>query len=602
LCTLSLARKLGYTQPVMSDTPLLLKRLHDQALNERDAQRRRLLDQWSLPLGERVARGLAIDGLHLHSLQPGETFILACQRNDSRFREGDVLILHHGNPQAPGALQCSLEYDGGTLLELNLLDAGLPSGGDFSGNYFQLQTNPDGWIADEGQLDRTPFYLEALEACASTARGRERILPLMTGGLAPGVDYAGYQRARKTAAAAGLDEHQAEAVAQCYATDLVHLVQGPPGTGKTCVLAHLVRLLVTDGQRVLVTALTHRAVNNALNKIAQLDPALPVCKIGQARRSRDLLSPNYESFSASGFGAPVGGFAVGATLFTILSQRLAHVEFDVVVFDDASQITLIQAMMGMLAGSRYIFIGDERQLVPGSSQSHSNGTGASIFGFLNGRGFTTLLDTTYRMNDVLTEWSSRTFYADAVRSAPGVAERRLKLRHPNPAWDLVLDPARPAIFLDLGHRSTTVRNRLEAETICELVLALLNAGLPPGELGVVVPFRAQGRAIRALLRAHLPEMEVLRALVVDTVDRLQGQEREVVLISLTTSSPAFTSQLVDFFFLPEKLNMAITRPRTKLIIVGSSYILHAVPVDDQMAAWIDLLRDLLAHSSLRNLR
>jgi DNA replication ATP-dependent helicase Dna2 len=589
----------------MSNTTHLLKRLHDQVLNERDAQRRQLLEQWSLPLSERVARGIAIDGLHLHSLQPDETFTLACQRNDSRFREGDTLILHRGDPQAPDALQCSLEYDGGTLLELSLLGAGQPSKRDFTDNYFQLQTNPDGWIADEDQLDRAPYYLEALEACASTARGRERILPLMSGRLAPRVDYAGCQRARKAAVAAGLNENQAEALAHCYATDLVHLVQGPPGTGKTCVLAHLVHMLVADGQRVLVTALTHRAVNNALNKIAQVDPALPVCKIGQARRAWDLLPPNYESFSASDFGdlagADAGGFAVGATSFTVLSQRLAHVEFDVVIFEDASQITLVQAVMGMLAGSRYIFIGDERQLLPGSPQSRSDGAGASIFGLLNGRGFTTLLDTTYRMNDVLTEWSSRTFYAGALRPAPSVAERRLKLRQPNPAWDLVLDPSRPAIFLDLGHRSTTVRNQLEAETIGELVLALLSAGLPPGELGVVVPFRAQGRAIRTLLRAHLPEREVLQALVVDTVDRLQGQEREVVLISLTTSSPAFTSQLADFFFLPERLNLAITRPRTKLIVIGSSYILHAVPVDAQMAAWIELLRDLLAYCSLRKL-
>jgi DNA replication ATP-dependent helicase Dna2 len=589
----------------MSNMPRLLKRLHDQVLSERDAQRRQLLDQWSLPLSERVARGLAIDGLHLHSLQPGETFTLSCQRNDSRFREGDILILHHGDPQAPGALQCSLEYDGGTLLELSLLDAGPPSDGDFAGNFFQLQTNPDGWIADEGQLDRAPFYLEALETCASTARGRECILPLMAGGLAPGVDYDRYQRAWQAATSAGLNESQVEAVAQCYATDLVHLVQGAPGTGKTCVLAHLVRLLVADGQRVLVTALTHRAVNNALNKIAKLDSALPICKIGQARRAWDLLPPNYESFSASGFGelasAGTGGFAVGASSFTILSQRLADVDFDVVVFEDASQITLIQAMMGMLAGSRYIFIGDKCQLLPDPSQSPSDGAGACIFSFLNGRGFTTLLNTTYRMNDVLTEWSSRTFYAGALRPAPDVAERRLKLRHPNPAWDLVLDPARPAIFLDLGHRSTTVRNPLEAETICELVLALLSAGLPPGELGVVVPFRAQGRTINTLLRAHLPEQEVLRALVVDTIERLQGQEREVVLISLTTSNPAFTSQLADFFFLPEKLNLAITRPRTKLIIVGSSYILQAVPIDAQMATWIDLLRELLAYCSLRKL-
>jgi DNA replication ATP-dependent helicase Dna2 len=292
---------------------------------------------------------------------------------------------------------------------------------------------------------------------------------------------------------------------------------------------------------------------------------------------------------------------VGATPFATLSQRLAHVEFDVVVFEDASQITLPQAIIGMLAGSRFIFIGDEHLSLSGSIQPHPDEASASILGFLKERSFTTLLDTTYRMNDVLAEWPSRTFYTGAMRSAPGVAERRLKLRHPNPAWDLVLDPDRPAVFADLGHRNTTVCSHIEAKAVSELVLALLSAGLPPGEIGVVVPFRAQGRAIRDLLRAYLPEPEALQALAVDTIERLRGQEREVVLISLTTSNPAFTSQLVDFFFLPEKLNMIATRPRTKLIIVGSSYILRAVPVDAQMAIWIGLLEDLLAYCCLRNL-
>ena len=586
----------------MSDYSGLLRRLRDLVLSEQDAQHRHLLRQWSLPLGERVARGFAIEGLRLQSLQPDGSFTLSCQRNDSRFREDDILILHRGDPQDLTALQCSLEYDDETLLELSpLYAAPLPSGGDFAGGLFQLQTNPDGWIADEDSLDLTPFYLEALDACADTYRGRERVLPLLAGGLTPGVDYARYQRAWEAAMAAGLNEGQAEAVAQGYATDLVHLVHGPPGTGKTYVLAHLVRLLVADGQRVLVTALTHRAINNALTKIAQVDPALPACKIGQAARARDLLPPNYENFSLSGFGELAGGYVVGATPFATVSQRLSHIEFDVVIFDEASQITLPLAMMGMLAGSRYIFIGDEHQLPPVSTLRYSDLAGTSVFSYLEGRGYETLLGTTYRMNDVLTEWPSRTFYAGAIYPAPGVAERRLKLSRADPTWALVLDPDHPAVFLDLGHRNTTVRSRLEAETVCELVLSLLSAGLPPGEIGVVVPYRAQGRAIRNLLRVHLPEREALKALVVDTVERMQGQEREVVLISLTTSSPAFASQLADFFFRPERLNVAITRPRTKLIIIGSSYVLRAIPLDAQMEAWVDLLRDLLAHCSLRNL-
>jgi DNA replication ATP-dependent helicase Dna2 len=95
------------------------------------------------------------------------------------------------------------------------------------------------------------------------------------------------------------------------------------------------------------------------------------------------------------------------------------------------------------------------------------------------------------------------------------------------------------------------------------------------------------------LRETLLDEGLTRAIVVDTVERMQGQEREVVLVSLTTSNAAFAAQLADFYFQPERLNVAITRPRTKLIIVGSSHVLKAEPTDYDQQAWVELLRSLL---------
>jgi DNA replication ATP-dependent helicase/nuclease Dna2 len=271
------------------------------------------------------------------------------------------------------------------------------------------------------------------------------------------------------------------------------------------------------------------------------------------------------------------------------------VEFDVVLFDEASQITLPLAIMGMLVGPKYIFIGDQRQLPPVTMLRASDLARTSIFGYLNGRCYETLLTTTYRMNDVLTAWPSRTFYENAIQPAPGVAERRLTLSGKPSRWDFALDPQHPSVFLDLRHRNTMVRSRKEAEIVAELVLALIRARLPAREIGVVAPYRAQGRLIRNMLREVLPSRELLHDLVVDTVERMQGQEREVVLVSLTTSSPGFAEQLAEFFFQPERLNVAITRPRTKLILVGSRYVLEAEPELPELQVWVDLLRDLVAH-------
>jgi DNA replication ATP-dependent helicase Dna2 len=359
------------------------------------------------------------------------------------------------------------------------------------------------------------------------------------------------------------------------------------------MLAHLARLLVEDGRRVFVTALTHRAIHNALNKIPQVDDSIPVCKIGAERHAGDLDVPNFERFDQSRFGENSGGYVIGATPFALQSKRLSGVEFDVVLFDEASQITLPLAIMGMLAGSKYIFIGDENQLPPVTVFSASEVAQTSIFGYLAGRGNETMLDITYRLNDVLTEWPSRTFYRNELRSSEEASKRRLNLSPESTPWDFVLDPEAPAVFLDLCHQNTTVRSRMEADVVMELILSLFMRDVSPEDIGVVVPYRAQSRLIRSLIRRNLLDSDLASRLVVDTVERMQGQEREVVIVSFATASAKFAAQVADFLFQPQRLNVAVTRPRTKLILVGSHYMLDADQYDENHKETLDMLRDLI---------
>jgi DNA replication ATP-dependent helicase Dna2 len=567
-----------------SSTANLLNRLRHFVQAEAEGQYYALDQQWSRPLSERVAKGWAIEGLRLVGIEKG-IIRMHCDTNDSRYREGDLMVLHRDNPKDPNALHVELQYDGETELEFSVI----------KGNHYFLVANPEGWIADQDWFDSSPFYLDALDTVADSLRGRTTILPLLQGSLTPKIDFARYERAAQEVVAAGLNDCQIEAVAQAYAADLLHMIQGPPGTGKTLMLAHLARLLVADGQRVLVTALTHRAIHNALNKIPKVDADIPVCKIGQAQHAGDLKVPNFETFDESHFGDLNGGYVIGATPFALQSQRLANVEFDVILYDEASQITLPLAIMGMLAGNKYVFIGDEHQLPPVTVFSGQQASQTSIFAYLAGRGNETMLNITYRLNDVLVEWPSRTFYRQELKPSTEAAWRRLKLSNEASPWDFVLDPSSPAVFLDLCHRNTTVRSRREADTVIELILALLAHGLSPDEIGVVVPYRAQSRLIRSLLRRTIPDETVWNRIVVDTVERMQGQEREVVLVSFTTASPAFAAQLADFFFQPQRLNVAVTRPRSKLILVGSHHMLDADQYDPQQTEAVTLLRDLIDH-------
>jgi DNA replication ATP-dependent helicase Dna2 len=105
-------------------------------------------------------------------------------------------VLHRGNPRGPETIQCILEYDDETSLDLLITD----------GKPFLLKENPNGWIADESMLDLSSMFLDALDQVSDTLRGREFILPLISGDLAPNIDYARYERAWEVAQVEGLNE------------------------------------------------------------------------------------------------------------------------------------------------------------------------------------------------------------------------------------------------------------------------------------------------------------------------------------------------------------------------------------------------------------
>src|SRR6266542_3254211 len=518
----------------LSDAELgaFLRQLRRLVLDETESVRQQIFHVWSKPVPARVAEGLAIEGVRVVHVEPSGTIELACDRNFSRFREGDVLLLNRGNPFEEPRILVTLEVDDETQL--------LVSSEDPDVNWGRVLHQKTGWILDQGFLDFSQFVLDALDQSGDSAIGRERVLPLLMGQARPTMDVARYELASARAEAWNLNDTQCEALAQAYATNLAYLIQGPPGTGKTLVLARLVQLLAEDGERVLITAFTHRAINNALNKLAELDrrmDAMPVsfCKIGRQARADDLDDvENYETFELSPLTELSGSYVVGATPFATRTQRLSGVEFDTVIFDEASQITLPLAVMGMLVGKRFIFVGDQRQLSPVLATRHGDTLlHGSVFGALVDRGFDTMLEITYRLNAALTAWPSAQFYDNRLVPAPDAADRRIVYDPPPARLAGILDADEPLVFVDLAHQNATTHSDIEASLAADLVVTLLASGLSPSEIGVVTPYRAQARAIRKLLRAALPDARALwRAVVVDTDERMQGQEREVVIVSL----------------------------------------------------------------------
>ncbi|MCX6071833.1 MAG: AAA domain-containing protein [Chloroflexi bacterium] len=357
-----------------------VERLRGAVIHEAAAERQRITAVWNKSQAERVADGQAIEGLRVVGLNPLGGIRLSCSRNQSRFREGDILCLNRGSPLFQPSWNVTLEQDD----ETELLVLPIEEVSDLG----VLESMPEGWFLDEGYQDLSAFYLDALAEAGDSLVGIQRILPLLMNQVRPRAAVEVYERGFAAAEEVGLNEEQAEALAQAYATDLTWLIQGPPGTGKTLVLAHLARMLAEDGERVLITALTHRAINNALNKLGQIAPETPAAKIGQVQRADGLVGvENYPYFNVAPMAEMEKGYVIGATPFATRSKRLAGVEFDTILFDEASQVTLPLAVMGMLAGKRYILFGDQKQLPPVvSGRTRRGDLQESIFASLAGQG------------------------------------------------------------------------------------------------------------------------------------------------------------------------------------------------------------------------
>jgi DNA replication ATP-dependent helicase Dna2 len=180
------------------------------------------------------------------------------------------------------------------------------------------------------------------------------------------------------------------------------------------------------------------------------------------------------------------------------------------------------------------------------------------------------------MNDGVCDLVGRTFYQGRLHPAPAAAGRRMPFV-PGGGLDEVLDPQRPVVIARVDHLQPGMRSLEEAALCADLVAELVRRhGIRPAEIAVIAPFRAQVRLIRsALQRVGLGDEE----LVVDTVERVQGQEREVILVSLAVGDPAATEGRGTFFFSRNRLNVALSRARSKAIVVGSVGAFRALPMD-----------------------
>lgn len=429
---------------------------------------------------------------------------------------------------------------------------------------------------------------------------------------------------------AGLNSTQKRALELPFRSRL-GVIEGPPGTGKTHLLAWILIALVLRAReagqplRIAVSALTHQAIDQVLGKVVELvnrHDLLPFparcLKLGRWKNAEENVLPGGKNAGRNIRVEPLTGrdeisgssfLILGATgygLYQLFNSRQGEFPraFDWVVFDEASQILIPHALLGLIYGrGNFLFIGDEKQLPPIVLGNYEPDTATapqmttvhrSILARileLYGPDLHVRLDETYRMNRELCRFPSKTWYDGALRSAPANAGARLvltpadkaneggktALSHSADFLDRILDPEKPAALVLADHRGCHQRSPTEVEIVSELACRLMiQYGLEPHRLALISPHRAQNNAIADRLAELLLERGYSRPLpLIDTVERVQGAERDVVLFSFTTSDPDHL--MSEFLNNPNRFNVAITRARLKLIVVGSLPFFSAVP-------------------------
>lgn len=420
------------------------------------------------------------------------------------------------------------------------------------------------------------------------------------------------------------DSQQAALEALCR-QDLT-LVWGPPGTGKTHFIAtaivHLSKAFLQTGQRfrAFIHANSHAAINNVLTKLLLLGAgdSLELFKVGSPVDNALIRFIKSKEFSQV-YGTLQAG-VMGATVWAYRHLKPeTHTPPELIVIDEASQMTVPQgAIIWQMVGpeTRVLMVGDHFQLPPilqgqypepddkqpllhrslFEAFQHSEHLAREVQPELP-QVVWPLLES-YRMNEVLTRFSAQELYTmhdsqgRGYRCAtPDIAQRRLQWQ-PLPQTPervrYILDPDFPLVLCVLEGVQALRHNWYEAQLVAELAVWLRQGLLSPlphtaeadyrfwhEKLFIVSPHHAQILTLRNVLHQAYPW---LSPPFVDTVDKMQGQEAEAVIVSYGVSDLEAALSEMEFIYSLQRLNVSITRAQTKSVLFISRPLLRGSPV------------------------
>lgn len=383
-------------------------------------------------------------------------------------------------------------------------------------------------------------------------------------------------------------------------------VQGPPGTGKTHLGAHVIAALVRNhGWKVGVVAQSHTTVEHVLASViekAGLDPRLvakapktgadpadyataPYTVLGKADQLAAFAAERAADRVGPGRAGPGrGGYVIGGTAWDFAHpQRVARRSLDLLVIDEAGQFSLAATIAASVSAQNLLLLGDPQQLPQVSQGTHPEPIDGSALGYLSA-GHDVLpaelgyfLAETRRLHPALAEPVSRLSYEGKLRAHASTAEREL---------DGIAPGLHPVPVLHSGNATESVE---EADEVVAIIRRHLGAvwrdgSAEPRPLGdrdviVVTPYNAQQQTIR-----HALDAAGLHGTRVGTVDKFQGQEAAIAIVSLAASSAHDVPRGLDFLLNRNRLNVAISRAQWAAYLVYSPALTDGLPHSPQGVA------------------
>lgn len=516
------------------------------------------------------------------------------------FEPGKPVTLFHMTDSGAKELphQCYVEHVGDGLLTVSVPNkAAAQSIGDTAARHL---------LGVQLGIDNTSFRVmtEALhEAERKDDERFVRLRDMLVGNKPPAF------RSQPQLSFPWLNRSQQDAIQRAVEAQQVAIVHGPPGTGKTTTLVEAVIETLQRETQVLVCAPSNAAVDWISEQLMRR--GIHVLRVGNPlRMSDEMLDCSYERRYAahpdyhelwnirktlrSGAKGEQAHrlrnreteleIKINADLFEqarVVSSTLIgsayHImerrRFSTLFIDEAAQALEPACWAAILKADRVVMGGDHQQLPPTvkSMAAAKGGLAETLMQKVVAQWpqCVSLLDTQYRMNSDIMAFPSRWFYGGQLKAAPEAATRQVSPLDTPLMWidTALLDTAEHEVRG--SSRSNADEARLVIHTLRDYIdmLSPQKVESERVDFGIITPYRGQARLLRRLLKMQHYFRKLRRHITVGTVDGFQGQERDVIVISLVRSN---ADGQIGFLRDLRRMNVAMTRARMKLIIVGNA--------------------------------